>query len=339
MRPVAGILSVSALLSAVALLYLGIKHPNDVNDAVKAMKVTGMHAVMKLKMATTSVPQECEKYAEKGRPGALDGCTKCAQVFPGKVDECMDCGHVCIHKTCHPDHDHDHRHGEHEDHEHDGHLHFLHRDRSKSFLECIKGEPFKECHSVCMEMEAKQGKPQESETEEETEQDKPEKAVDTKDCYFDPECHKLVDWEKVGELKMGVFGRLRKIEAVDDAARMAPRVSERLVSFGVPKDRADYIVTKWIKSVFKDYEPAVAGEVMKPGTAQMTERRLKRGTAEEADKNVDKTDMELEKVEQLKMKKMKMMKMMKKSERMMIGCLSKKVLLHHSLCIPSSSSR
>ena len=30
--------------------------------------------------------------------------------------------------------------------------------------------------------------------------------VDTKeDCYFDPECHKLVDWEAVGKVKTVFF--------------------------------------------------------------------------------------------------------------------------------------
>jgi hypothetical protein len=67
-----------------------------------------------------------------------------------------------------------------------------------------------------------------------------------------------------------VLARLKQVKSVDDAARMAPRVSERLVSLGVPKDRADHRVAKLIKSVFKDYHPAVAGEVMKPGKPEVS---------------------------------------------------------------------
>jgi hypothetical protein len=70
-------------------------------------------------------------------------------------------------------------------------------------------------------------------------------------CYFDPECHKLVDWDGVGELKMGVFGRLKTMKSVDEAKPMAAAVHGKLVSLGVPEDRADFVVNKWMKSVFK----------------------------------------------------------------------------------------
>jgi hypothetical protein len=76
------------------------------------------------------------------------------------------------------------------------------------------------------------------------------------DCYFDKECHKLVDWEKVGVLKMHVFERLKMMKSVDETKPLAAGVHARLVRCGVPENRADFIVNKWIKSVFKDYEPS-----------------------------------------------------------------------------------
>merc|ERR1712139_315916 len=39
------------------------------------------------------------------------------------------------------------------------------------------------------------------------------------DCYFDPECHKLVDWEKVGQMKMGVFGKLKKMKLAEEQGK------------------------------------------------------------------------------------------------------------------------
>jgi len=75
------------------------------------------------------------------------------------------------------------------------------------------------------------------------------------DCYFDPECHKLVDWDGVTKVKIGLFERLKKLKSVDETKPLAAGVRARMVRLGVPDDRVDYIVTKWIKSVFKDYEP------------------------------------------------------------------------------------
>jgi len=83
-----------------------------------------------------------------------------------------------------------------------------------------------------------------------------EEKIGTGSCYFDPECHKLVDWDGVGELMMGVFGRLNTMKSVSETTQLAVEVRARLVSFGVPQDRADDIATEWIRSVFKDYKPA-----------------------------------------------------------------------------------
>jgi hypothetical protein len=74
--------------------------------------------------------------------------------------------------------------------------------------------------------------------------------VDKKDCYFDEACHKLVDWKKIGEVKGGIFARLKMFRG-DKAKTEAvlKRAHEIFKAAGMPEDRIDYILEKWAKSV------------------------------------------------------------------------------------------
>jgi len=75
-----------------------------------------------------------------------------------------------------------------------------------------------------------------------------EKKVDTNDCYFDKECHKLVDWGKIGKVKRGIMSRLKFYQA--DEAKMKfvmTRAHQLFKDAGMPEDRIDYILKKWSK--------------------------------------------------------------------------------------------
>lgn len=76
------------------------------------------------------------------------------------------------------------------------------------------------------------------------------KIVDTKDCYFDAECHKLVDWKKIGDLKQGILARMKFMQG--DEAKMKGLMEHAHSLFkdaGMPEDRIDYILEKWAKYV------------------------------------------------------------------------------------------
>merc|ERR1712194_973300 len=80
-----------------------------------------------------------------------------------------------------------------------------------------------------------------------------------KDCYFDHECHSKVDWEKVGFLKGGFFVRLKILkESKDFGALKALWVGmhKRLAAVGVPEDKIDYMLKKWVRFVW----PEAVGE-------------------------------------------------------------------------------
>jgi uncharacterized protein YlaI len=77
----------------------------------------------------------------------------------------------------------------------------------------------------------------------------------SKDCYFDKECHGKVDWTKIEKIKDGFFGRLKLLKAHDDKGavkNMMAKVHEVLVDAGMPDDRVDYILLKWVKSVYPE---------------------------------------------------------------------------------------
>lgn len=80
-----------------------------------------------------------------------------------------------------------------------------------------------------------------------------EKDIDTKDCYFDKECHDLVDWAKIGKVKNGILSRMKF--AQNDEAKMNQIMARSRQFFkeaGMPEDRIDYILEKWAKSVATD---------------------------------------------------------------------------------------
>jgi len=96
--------------------------------------------------------------------------------------------------------------------------------------------------------------------------DKREK-LPSEDCYFDPECHKLVDWELVTEAKTSFFARSKQLASRGDVRALAAELRAELVKAGVPEDRVGYIVTKWVKAAVKDFKdkeaasPASGGEI------------------------------------------------------------------------------
>lgn len=64
--------------------------------------------------------------------------------------------------------------------------------------------------------------------------------VDTKDCYFDEECHGKVDWKQVATVKMGFFGRLKVLLG---------SMRRALAGAGMPEDRIDFILFKWLRFI------------------------------------------------------------------------------------------
>merc|ERR1719506_3000228 len=72
------------------------------------------------------------------------------------------------------------------------------------------------------------------------------KEVDTKDCYFDKECHKLVDWKKIGDVKEGVLARMKMMHGDDAKTKDIINSAHKIFkSAGMPDDRIDYILEKW----------------------------------------------------------------------------------------------
>jgi hypothetical protein len=79
--------------------------------------------------------------------------------------------------------------------------------------------------------------------------------VDSKDCYFDKECHAKVDWEKIGKVKEGFFARLKFLKEKQDASgvkQMMSKVHSMFREAGMPDDRIDYILIKWVEHEFPE---------------------------------------------------------------------------------------
>jgi hypothetical protein len=78
---------------------------------------------------------------------------------------------------------------------------------------------------------------------------------DTKDCFYDEECHAKVDWHKITELKLGFFKRLRQLQKHNDKAGV-PTLMQKLHNLfaeaGMPDNRIDYIIEKWVKFVYPE---------------------------------------------------------------------------------------
>jgi hypothetical protein len=75
-------------------------------------------------------------------------------------------------------------------------------------------------------------------------------------CYFDPESNRPLAWDEIGKLKMDYLARVKKAKSVDEARPLAKGVQKALVSLGIREERAEDVVTKWTRSVFKDYQHA-----------------------------------------------------------------------------------
>lgn len=87
------------------------------------------------------------------------------------------------------------------------------------------------------------------------------KEIDTKDCYFDPECHKKVDWAKVGKTKSYFFPRLRHMKNEGQPSKVKNLMSHAHQDFaqaGVPEDRIDYILSKWVRFGYPEAFEAMA---------------------------------------------------------------------------------
>jgi len=101
----------------------------------------------------------------------------------------------------------------------------------KDVHRCLEGQEFTGCHKQCM------GKFDRGKT-------------DFEDCYFDPPCNEKVDWKKIGEIKGGFFARLELMHksgnttALED---MLKKVHDIFAEAGVPQDRINYILTKWVE--------------------------------------------------------------------------------------------
>jgi hypothetical protein len=81
------------------------------------------------------------------------------------------------------------------------------------------------------------------------------KPVDQTDCYFDKECHAKVNWDKVTELKKSFFENLKILKEKHDTSNVQPLVigmHKDMALTGIPEDRIDYILTKWLDYTFPE---------------------------------------------------------------------------------------
>eukprot|EP00930_Biecheleria_cincta_P035349 TRINITY_DN24312_c0_g1_i1.p1 TRINITY_DN24312_c0_g1~~TRINITY_DN24312_c0_g1_i1.p1 ORF type:complete len:514 (+),score=127.16 TRINITY_DN24312_c0_g1_i1:89-1630(+) len=79
--------------------------------------------------------------------------------------------------------------------------------------------------------------------------------IDTEDCYFDKDCHAKVDWTKISRIKAGFFAGLKRLEEQKDvhsAKGMMSKVHEQFHDAGMPEDRIDYIILKWVKGIYPE---------------------------------------------------------------------------------------
>lgn len=79
--------------------------------------------------------------------------------------------------------------------------------------------------------------------------------IDAKDCYFDKECHDKVDWKQIEKMKIGFFQRLESMKGkgdADEVKEMMSVVHRMFLRTGMPDERIDYTLTKWVKSVYPE---------------------------------------------------------------------------------------
>lgn len=86
--------------------------------------------------------------------------------------------------------------------------------------------------------------------------------IDQADCYFDKECHEKVDWKEVGKIKEHFFTKAKflkdsfgdhqdghELRAVQELVHY---MHDGFVKSGVPEDRIDYILGKWLDFALPD---------------------------------------------------------------------------------------
>eukprot|EP00928_Gymnodinium_smaydae_P046846 TRINITY_DN3122_c0_g1_i10.p1 TRINITY_DN3122_c0_g1~~TRINITY_DN3122_c0_g1_i10.p1 ORF type:complete len:440 (+),score=58.64 TRINITY_DN3122_c0_g1_i10:236-1555(+) len=124
----------------------------------------------------------CARYSLKG-PIAVRACQACSGMYPSVIDGCMTCDKQCWKKTC--------------------------TSRPSDPQGCDKTLEHMVCHKKCMDLRHGEIVPA-------VQKKKNEQAIDTKDCYFDKECHDKVDWEKIGSVKEGFYARLKHLNMSAD---------------------------------------------------------------------------------------------------------------------------
>lgn len=157
----------------------------------------------------------CEKFAQWGED-AVKGCLSCAEFFPSPIGfrKCLGCGKKCWKEAC--------------------------EGKDVVAAECAKSADFEACDNKCINSDFK------------------EDMYDPEDCYFDKECHKLVDWDKITLIKKGFFGRLKMLKRLgakngnNNVMVMMEKVHGAFVKAGMPEDRVDYILKKWVMNVYPE---------------------------------------------------------------------------------------
>jgi hypothetical protein len=76
--------------------------------------------------------------------------------------------------------------------------------------------------------------------------------VDLTDCYFDAVCHPKVNWDEVKVMKEEFFSQLKIMREAgaansDSGVKFLERMHDGFKEAGVPEDRIDYILTKWVE--------------------------------------------------------------------------------------------
>jgi hypothetical protein len=232
------VLGVSVIFGAG--VFFAFMAPEQTQSAVKSFeeitqfKLPEVKGRLQLKWAEQD---ECQKWAEKGDE-AMKGCSKCVASFPGRTDQCMSCGGICMKKTC----------------------------TDKSGADCYESPAFQSCHSACMAKDGdKVAEYVKAWEDKKAWADKKEawadKKVDKEECYFDEECRKLVDWELVKKVKAGFFERAKKLTSQEDQLKpLSAGVHARLVKAGYPEDRAWHTVRTWAEYVAKEQKKDLPAE-------------------------------------------------------------------------------
>jgi len=75
----------------------------------------------------------------------------------------------------------------------------------------------------------------------------------SKDCYFDEECHAKVNWDKIKLLKEGFFAKLKALkqkDAADEVKALIESARKIFLEAGMPDNRVEHILEKWVKTAY-----------------------------------------------------------------------------------------